>query len=71
VEIALRNDFDLKGVFHALKHEISHMLGTGGGAIVDTASIAGVIADPGPRADRRCVRASSILPCFSRTRPSQ
>jgi NAD(P)-dependent dehydrogenase (short-subunit alcohol dehydrogenase family) len=40
-------DVDLKGVFHALKHEIRHMLGAGGGAIVNTASIAGVIADPG------------------------
>lgn len=40
-------DVDLKGVFNALKHEIRHMLGAGGGAIVNTASIAGVIADPG------------------------
>lgn len=40
-------DVDLKGVFIALKHEIRHMLGAGGGAIVNTASIAGVIADPG------------------------
>lgn len=39
-------DVDLKGVFNALKHEIRHMLGAGGGAIVNTASIAGVIADP-------------------------
>lgn len=38
---------DLKGVFLCLKAEIRHMLGTGGGAIVNTASIAGVIADPG------------------------
>lgn len=40
-------EVDLKGVFNALKHEIRHMLGAGGGAIVNTASIAGVIADPG------------------------
>ncbi len=38
---------DLKGVFLALKHEIAHMVEAGGGAIVNTASIAGVIADPG------------------------
>ena len=38
---------DLKGVFLALRHEIAHMVQAGGGAIVNTASIAGVIADPG------------------------
>ncbi len=38
---------DLKGVYLCLKYEILHMLGAGGGAIVNTASIAGVIADPG------------------------
>jgi NAD(P)-dependent dehydrogenase (short-subunit alcohol dehydrogenase family) len=38
---------DLKGVFLALKHELAHMVANGGGAIVNTASIAGVIADPG------------------------
>jgi NAD(P)-dependent dehydrogenase (short-subunit alcohol dehydrogenase family) len=38
---------DLKGVFLALKYEIAHMVANGGGAIVNTASIAGVIADPG------------------------
>jgi NAD(P)-dependent dehydrogenase (short-subunit alcohol dehydrogenase family) len=38
---------DLKGVFLCLKYEIRHMLGAGGGTIVNTASIAGVIADPG------------------------
>ncbi|MGD9704412.1 MAG: glucose 1-dehydrogenase [Acidimicrobiia bacterium] len=38
---------DLKGVFLALKYEIAHMVTAGGGAIVNTASIAGVIADPG------------------------
>jgi NAD(P)-dependent dehydrogenase (short-subunit alcohol dehydrogenase family) len=38
---------DLKGVFLALKAEIAHMVANGGGAIVNTASIAGVIADPG------------------------
>jgi NAD(P)-dependent dehydrogenase (short-subunit alcohol dehydrogenase family) len=40
-------DVDLKGVFLAMKHEIRHMLGSGGGAIVNTASVAGVVADPG------------------------
>jgi NAD(P)-dependent dehydrogenase (short-subunit alcohol dehydrogenase family) len=38
---------DLKGVFLSLKHEIAYMLTAGGGAIVNTASVAGVIADPG------------------------
>lgn len=38
---------DLKGVFLALKYEIAHMVHNGGGAIVNTASVAGVIADPG------------------------
>jgi NAD(P)-dependent dehydrogenase (short-subunit alcohol dehydrogenase family) len=38
---------DLRGVFLCLKHEIRHMLRAGGGAIVNTASIAGLIADPG------------------------
>ena len=38
---------DLKGVFLCMKHEIAHMLQRGGGAIVNTASIAGLIAEPG------------------------
>ena len=38
---------DLKGVFLAMKYEIQHMLKTGGGAIVNNASIAGMIAEPG------------------------
>ena len=38
---------DLKGVFLCMKYEIQHMLQGGGGAIVNNASIAGMIADPG------------------------
>ena len=38
---------DLRGVFLCLKYEIGAMLKTGGGAIVNTASVAGVVADPG------------------------
>jgi len=38
---------DLKGVFLCMKHEITHMLQSGGGAIVNNASIAGMIAEPG------------------------
>jgi NAD(P)-dependent dehydrogenase (short-subunit alcohol dehydrogenase family) len=38
---------DLKGVFLAMKYEIQYMLRAGGGAIVNTASIAGTIAEPG------------------------
>ena len=40
-------DVDLKGVFLCMKYEIRQMLTSGGGAIVNTASIAGMIADPG------------------------
>ena len=38
---------DLKGVFLSMKYEIQHMLGVGGGVIVNNASIAGMIAEPG------------------------
>jgi NAD(P)-dependent dehydrogenase (short-subunit alcohol dehydrogenase family) len=38
---------DLRGVFLCMKYQIRHMLRAGGGAIVNTASIAGLVADPG------------------------
>ena len=38
---------DLKGVFLCMKYEIRHMLSAGGGSIVNTASVAGITADPG------------------------
>ncbi len=38
---------DVKGVFLAMKYEIQHMLTAGGGAIVNNASIAGMIAEAG------------------------
>jgi NAD(P)-dependent dehydrogenase (short-subunit alcohol dehydrogenase family) len=38
---------DLKGVFLSMKYEIRHMLQGSGGAIVNNASIAGLIAEPG------------------------
>lgn len=38
---------DLKGVFLCMKYEIAHMLQSPGGAIVNNASIAGMIAEPG------------------------
>lgn len=38
---------DLKGVFLCMKYQIRHMLKAGGGAIVNTASVAGVIAGSG------------------------
>jgi NAD(P)-dependent dehydrogenase (short-subunit alcohol dehydrogenase family) len=38
---------DLKGVFLCMKHEITQMLQNGGGAIVNNASIAGLVAEPG------------------------
>lgn len=40
-------DVDLKGIFLAMKYEIQYMLKAGGGAIVNNASIAGMIAEPG------------------------
>lgn len=39
-------DINLKGVFFCLKHEIPAMLEHGGGAIVNTASVGGVVAAP-------------------------
>jgi len=38
---------DVTGVFLCLKHELAYMAKSGHGAIVNTASVAGVIADPG------------------------
>lgn len=38
---------DLKGIFLSMKYEIAYMLEAGGGAIVNTASVAGLIADAG------------------------
>lgn len=38
---------NVKGVWYCMKCEIEHMLANGGGAIVNTASIAGVIGFPG------------------------
>ena len=38
---------NLKGVWLCMKHEIPHMLENGGGAIVNTSSIAGQVAFPG------------------------
>jgi NAD(P)-dependent dehydrogenase (short-subunit alcohol dehydrogenase family) len=37
---------DLKGVFFCMQAQIRHFLVNGGGAIVNTASVAGVVADP-------------------------
>ena len=38
-------DVDVKGVFLAMKYEIQQMLKTGGGVIVNNASIAGLVAE--------------------------
>jgi NAD(P)-dependent dehydrogenase (short-subunit alcohol dehydrogenase family) len=38
---------DLKGVYFAMQAEVRHFLSVGGGAIVNTASVAGIVADPG------------------------
>jgi NAD(P)-dependent dehydrogenase (short-subunit alcohol dehydrogenase family) len=40
-------DVDVKGVFLAMKYEIQQMLKTGGGVIVNNASVAGLIAEKG------------------------
>jgi NAD(P)-dependent dehydrogenase (short-subunit alcohol dehydrogenase family) len=37
---------NVRGVYLCLKQELRHMVRSGGGAIVNTASIAGLIADP-------------------------
>lgn len=39
-------DVDFKGVWYALQAELRHFLKAGGGAIVNTASVGGLIADP-------------------------
>lgn len=50
---ASEEDFDrviainLKGVFLSMKHEISAMISTGGGSIVNVASVAGLVAAQG------------------------
>jgi len=45
-ELDLAINVDLKGVFFAMQAEIRHFLTAGGGAIVNTASVAGIVADP-------------------------
>jgi NAD(P)-dependent dehydrogenase (short-subunit alcohol dehydrogenase family) len=40
-------DINVKGVWLSMRHEIPAMLKSGGGAIVNTSSIAGVVAFPG------------------------
>jgi NAD(P)-dependent dehydrogenase (short-subunit alcohol dehydrogenase family) len=45
-ELDLAIAVDFKGVFLAMQSEIRHFLKSGGGAIVNTASVGAVIADP-------------------------
>ncbi len=45
-ELDLAIDVDFKGVFFAMQAEIRHFLTVGGGAIVNTASVGALIADP-------------------------
>ena len=39
-------DVDVKGVFLMMKYQLQHMVENGFGSIVNTASVAGIIADP-------------------------
>ncbi|MEO1297765.1 MAG: SDR family oxidoreductase [Cyanobacteria bacterium J06636_16] len=43
----LMMNVNVKGVWYSMKYEIEHMLAYGGGAIVNTSSIAGLIGYPG------------------------
>lgn len=45
-ELNLAIDVDFKGVWYAMQAEIKHYLAIGGGTIVNTASVGGLIADP-------------------------
>ncbi|HWU01170.1 MAG TPA: SDR family oxidoreductase [Novosphingobium sp.] len=45
-ELDLAIDVDFKGVFFAMQAQIRHFLTVGGGAIVNTASVGALIADP-------------------------
>ncbi|MWV27156.1 SDR family NAD(P)-dependent oxidoreductase [Aurantiacibacter rhizosphaerae] len=45
-DLDLIMDVDLKGVFFAMQAQVRHFLENGGGAIVNTASVAGKVADP-------------------------
>lgn len=38
---------NVKGVFLGLRHVLPHMIGRGAGAVVNTASVAGIVATPG------------------------
>ncbi|VWX50045.1 SDR family NAD(P)-dependent oxidoreductase [Novosphingobium sp. 9U] len=40
-------DINLSGTFYCIKHEVEEMLKTGGGAIVNTCSVAGLVNVPG------------------------
>jgi len=41
------HEVTIKGMFFCLKHQVRSMLATGGGAIVNTSSIGGIVATPG------------------------
>lgn len=45
-ELDLAIDVDFKGVFYSMQAQIRHFLNVGGGAIVNTASVGALIADP-------------------------
>jgi len=41
------HDVTLKGMFFCIKHEVRAMLATGGGSVINTSSIGGLVATPG------------------------
>lgn len=45
-ELNLAIDVDFKGVWYCVQAQVRHFLTVGGGAIVNTASVGGLIADP-------------------------
>ena len=60
-------DVDLKGVWLGMKHCIPHMIASGGGSIVSTASIAAIYAFPASRPTAPPRPASPSLPASPRS----
>ena len=52
-------DVNLRGIFHGLRNQIPHMIANGGGAIVNIASQAGLVALPGESS--YCVSKAAVI----------